>query len=200
MNEAILPAMVAAVGGTALGGTILVHEARAESAMRTSRVRLAITFPASADAIYAKAALSALSGTDPRLEYVFELDASNDGVRYFMLVPSAARVSVLAMLPIPGVEVGASRQLVVPRHVPGKGLRLLVGRDSVGNASNEVLGSGAHLHYRVDDRRSPCHAIGERARRAGCRWCGFVRRGAAHQCVHGPLVVTPGTRSKVFTK
>jgi hypothetical protein len=107
MNEAIIPAITAAVGGTALGGTILVHEVRAESAMRRSRVKLAITFPASADAVYAKAALSAIAGTDSRLEYVFELDATSDGVRYYLLVPAVARASVAAMLQgaLPGLRV-----------------------------------------------------------------------------------------------
>lgn len=107
MNEAIIPAMAAAVGGTALGGSILIHEARAESAMRASKVRLGITFPANADALYAKAALSAIAGTDSRLEYVFELDATDDGIRYYLLVPAAARVSVVSMLQgaLPGLRV-----------------------------------------------------------------------------------------------
>ncbi|HEY4810997.1 MAG TPA: hypothetical protein VIH71_08075 [Solirubrobacteraceae bacterium] len=107
MNEAIIPAMAAAVGGTALGGTILIHEGRAESAMRASRVRLKITFPVSADVLYAKAALGAIAGTDPRLEYVFELDATNDGVRYYLLVPAVARASVVSMLQgaLPGLRV-----------------------------------------------------------------------------------------------
>jgi hypothetical protein len=107
MNEAIIPAMAAAVGGTALGGAILIQEARAESAMRANRVRLKVTFPASADVLYAKAALNAIAGTDSRLEYVFELDATNDGVRYYLLVPAVARASVASILQgaLPGLRV-----------------------------------------------------------------------------------------------
>jgi hypothetical protein len=75
--------------------------------MRTSRVRLRLTFPASADPVHAKAALSAIAGTDYRLEYVFELDATDDGIRFYLLVPAVARASVVSMLQgaLPGLRV-----------------------------------------------------------------------------------------------
>jgi hypothetical protein len=107
MNEALTPAITAAVGGVALGGIIVVREARAEAAMRASRLRLKLTFPANADPVYAKAALSAIAGTDWRLEYVFELEATESGIAYFLYVPEVARASVISTLQgaLPGLRV-----------------------------------------------------------------------------------------------
>jgi hypothetical protein len=113
MNEAVIPAMAAAVGGTALAGTILIHEARAESAMRASRTRLQVTFPAGSDPASATAALSAIAGSDPRLEFVFELEATEDGVRYYLLVPKTAQASIGSMLQgaMPGLRVADTPSL-----------------------------------------------------------------------------------------
>jgi Helicase HerA, central domain/Type IV secretion-system coupling protein DNA-binding domain len=48
---------------------------------------------------------------------------------------------------IPGVEVGGSRQLAVPRYVPSTGRRLLIGRDGAGNERPVALSSeAARLH------------------------------------------------------
>jgi hypothetical protein len=49
--------------------------------------------------------------------------------------------------PVPGVEVGASRELLVPRHVPRKGgRRLLIGRDA-GGERPVVLSPEAATHH-----------------------------------------------------
>jgi hypothetical protein len=49
--------------------------------------------------------------------------------------------------PVPGVEVGASRELLVPRHVPREGgRRLLIGRDSDGERP-VVLSTEAAAHH-----------------------------------------------------
>jgi hypothetical protein len=49
--------------------------------------------------------------------------------------------------PVPGVEVGASRELLVPRHVPREGgRRLLIGRDSNGERP-VVLSAEAATHH-----------------------------------------------------
>lgn len=49
--------------------------------------------------------------------------------------------------PMPGVEVGGSRELTVPQHVPHNGRRLLVGRDSRGNERPvAITEASAQLH------------------------------------------------------
>lgn len=52
--------------------------------------------------------------------------------------------------PVPGVEVGASRELLVPRHVPrAGGRRLFVGRDSGGERPVVLSAEAAKLHMAV---------------------------------------------------
>jgi hypothetical protein len=106
VNDALIPAITAAVGGAALGGAILVSEARAESAMRASRVRLALTFPASVDPLHVKAALSAIAGISDRLELILETEATEGGIRHYLWVPAEVRVSVVSSLAgaLPGVR------------------------------------------------------------------------------------------------
>jgi hypothetical protein len=98
MNDALIPAIVAAAGGSALGAGVVIHEQRAETRMRASRVRLALTFPAGADPTAAKAALTGIAGLDWRTECVFEVQASEDGLRHYLLVPETIRASVVSTL------------------------------------------------------------------------------------------------------
>ena len=52
--------------------------------------------------------------------------------------------------PVPGVEVGASRELLVPRHVPrAGGRRLLIGRDSDGERPVVLSTEASKLHMAV---------------------------------------------------
>jgi hypothetical protein len=52
--------------------------------------------------------------------------------------------------PVPGVEVGASRELLVPRHVPRSGgRRLFVGRDSEGERPVVISAEASKLHMAV---------------------------------------------------
>jgi hypothetical protein len=52
--------------------------------------------------------------------------------------------------PVPGVEVGASRELLVPRHVPRKGgRRLLIGRDSDGERPVALSPEASRVHMAV---------------------------------------------------
>jgi hypothetical protein len=113
VNDAIIPSIVAAGGGGALFGGILIQERRADAAMRASRVRLSLVFPAGADPTHAMAALGSLAGGSDRLEYVFEVSASNEGIRHFLLVPAAAKASVVATLTgaLPGLRVAPAPAL-----------------------------------------------------------------------------------------
>lgn len=107
MSDAVLPAVIAAAGGGALGGAILISEARAERTMRASRQRLSLRFPTGVDPLAAKAALTALAGLDWQAECVFEVQASEDGIRHYLLVPAAVRASVTATLAgaLPGLRI-----------------------------------------------------------------------------------------------
>lgn len=106
MNDALLPAVVAAGGGSALAAGIYVHEARADAAMRASRGRLALRFPVGADTPQATAALAAMAGLSSRIECVLEVQASQDGIRHYLLVPSEVRRAVVATLTgaLPGLR------------------------------------------------------------------------------------------------
>jgi hypothetical protein len=51
--------------------------------------------------------------------------------------------------PVPGVEVGASRELLVPRHVPREGRRLFIGRDTNGERPVALSPQAASHHVAV---------------------------------------------------
>lgn len=97
MSDIIIPGLVAVAGG-ALGGGVLLHESREQAAMRASRTRLRITFPAGVDPQQARAALAGIAGTDYRLEYIFEVEATVEGIRHYLRIPEAARASVVSTL------------------------------------------------------------------------------------------------------
>ena len=106
MNGDLVPAMVAAGGGSAMLGGIWLREHRLEEAMRASRVRLALRFPLGADAAAAKVALSGIAGISDSVECVFEVAMTSEGVRHCILVPAAVRESVVSVLraALPGLR------------------------------------------------------------------------------------------------
>jgi type IV secretion system coupling TraD/TrwB family protein/uncharacterized protein DUF87 len=54
-----------------------------------------------------------------------------------------------AEVAVPGVEVGASRELLVPHHVPREGRRLFIGRDAGGERPVALSADAAKLHMAV---------------------------------------------------
>jgi hypothetical protein len=98
MNSDLVPAIVAAGGGSALMTGIWVYERRKDEGMRASRVRLALRFPAALDPVAAKAALSSLSGLSSDIELVFEVAAIAGRIEHFLAVPAAVRASVASTL------------------------------------------------------------------------------------------------------
>ena len=98
MNGDLVPAMVAAGGGSAMLGGIWLREHRLEEAMRASRVRLSLRFPMALDPVAARLALSAVAGVSERMELVFEVAVTSEGITHAVLVPRAVRSSVISGL------------------------------------------------------------------------------------------------------
>jgi hypothetical protein len=98
MNGDLIPAVAAATGGSALISGIWAYERRRDEKMRASRVRLALLFPASLDALTTTAVVSNLSGLPAEVELVFEVAADGDGIKHFLWVPAAVRASVVSTL------------------------------------------------------------------------------------------------------
>jgi hypothetical protein len=88
-------------------GFILAHEYRRDQRMRDSMVRLDMRFPLGADSASAKVALSGIASSSQSMEYVFEAAMTSEGVRHYVLVPSAVRESVMSVLraALPGLRV-----------------------------------------------------------------------------------------------
>ncbi|HYM55683.1 MAG TPA: hypothetical protein VES97_09985 [Solirubrobacteraceae bacterium] len=107
MKGDLAPAVIAAGGGSALMAGIWLHETRQAQAMRASRLRLGLRFPASLDPVGAKAALSGLSGLPDDAELLFETAAGAGGIKHFLWVPAAVRASAESILTgaMPGLRV-----------------------------------------------------------------------------------------------
>ncbi len=107
MNGDLIPALAAGGGGSVLIGGIWLHESRRAEAMRRSRVRLGLRFPANLDPLAAKAGLIGLSGLPEANEPLFEVAAGGDGIKHFLWVPAAVRASVVSVLTgaMPGLRV-----------------------------------------------------------------------------------------------
>lgn len=98
MAGELVPAVVAVTGGTALIGGIAIDEAKREGAMRGSRRTYSVIFPVGAKPEAALAALSAISGLDHRVEFVFEVVADGDGITHLLHLPKGAAAAVIDVL------------------------------------------------------------------------------------------------------
>lgn len=114
MNADLTPAVVAAGGGSLLMTGIWTYERRRDRAMRASRVRLSVRFPAGVEPASAVAALDSLSGLPWSAEVVFELSATEHGIEHAIWVPEAVRSPVESALTgaIPGLRLAEA----VPDH------------------------------------------------------------------------------------
>ncbi|UUY01809.1 hypothetical protein LRS13_13855 [Svornostia abyssi] len=98
MNGELIPALVAAGGGTALLGGIAWHEHSRERAMRASRVPRALRFPAASQEKDALALLGGLTGLGRECELVLDVIADSRGIRHVIHVPSARVQSIESYL------------------------------------------------------------------------------------------------------
>jgi len=98
VNSDLIPAIVAATGGSAMLGGIWLHEHRRDEAMRASRVRLGLRFPIGLEPIRAFAALDGLSGLPLSAELITEVVAGEGSIAHFLWVPASVQASVCSTM------------------------------------------------------------------------------------------------------
>lgn len=106
MNEALVPAVVAAAGGSATLAAITLSERRRDSAMRASMVPLGLRFPRELDSSAARAALDSLAGLPYTSELVAEVAAREGSITHALWAPAADVQSVRSSLAgaLPGIQ------------------------------------------------------------------------------------------------
>jgi hypothetical protein len=135
VNESLLPALVAASGGSAMIAAIAAREWRSQETMRRSRERLSLRFPLALDPKAATVSLGGLSGLTEQVELVFEVTASTEGIAHHLLVPEAVRGSVVATLSgaMPGLRADDAE---VPEGRASYALRVFVPTPTVLHSDN----------------------------------------------------------------
>jgi hypothetical protein len=110
MAGEVIPAAVAAGGGSALAAGIYLYERRREETMRASRTRLHVRFPLGLESRAAEAALTALSGLPDHVELIAETVAGANGIEHALYVPAAVERSATAALTstMPGLRLNPS--------------------------------------------------------------------------------------------
>jgi len=104
--QALIPAVVAAGGGSALMGSIVFYEYRREAQMRASRQAYSVIFPIGTTPEAAEAALKSLSGLNYTFELVSEVVADETGIHHLLHVPERVAASVIDQLSaaMPGIR------------------------------------------------------------------------------------------------
>lgn len=98
MSGELVPALVAAGGGSALLGGIAWHEYSRERSMRSSRRTWQLRFPEDIQPKEAVTALGGLAGMRRDGEVVFEVEADACGIRHLVHIPEAQTDSVASYL------------------------------------------------------------------------------------------------------
>jgi hypothetical protein len=146
VNDALIPAMVAAGGGSAMIAGIWLHEHRRDNAMRASMVPpLGMRFPCGLEPSQALAALDGLSGLPYTTEVIAEVAAREGSITHALWVPAAVRASVQSTL------AGAISSLRITEAAPPLedavtlSLRLFVPTSSVLSDENAISASRSLL-------------------------------------------------------
>jgi hypothetical protein len=145
VNSDLVPAVVAATGGSTMLGGIWLHEHRRDEAMRAGRVRLGLGFPIGLEPLRAFAALDGLSGLPHTQELVAEVVAGEGSIEHFLWVSPSVRSSVESILTgvIPSLRV--SEIAPAPDETATVALRLFVPTPSVLATDNAVAASRSLL-------------------------------------------------------
>ncbi len=154
MNGDLVPAISAATGGSALLGGILAYEHRRDQAMKASRVRLSLRFPARLEALRALAALDGLSGLPYTNELICETVARPGLTEHALWVPKATRASAISTLSgvVPSLRIGETTP--VSRELVTIALRLFVSTPSLLSTEQAVETSRSLLVGLADVRES----------------------------------------------
>jgi len=122
MKTELVPAVVAAVGGSAMLGAVVVTEARHEARMRAGRVPVGLTFPRGVEGRAVQRALDALGGLAPTNEIVAEVAASGQEIAHRLQLPEGVARDVATQLraAMPGLRVEPQE----PEPIEGVVLRL----------------------------------------------------------------------------
>jgi hypothetical protein len=154
MNGDLVPALAAAAGGSVLLGGVWAYERKHDEAMRSSRARLSLRFPAQLDPLRAYAAVNGLTGLAYRNELIAETAARPGSIEHFLWVPSKAQASVTATLSgvVPSLRVTEAPptsndpvMLALRLFVPTPSL---LATDNVGETSHALLAGLAALKER----------------------------------------------------
>jgi hypothetical protein len=146
MNSDVIPAAIAAAGGTALGASILAHERRRDRSMRAGRVRLVLRFPLGTTAIAAEAALAGLVGLGPDVELIAETIATVDGIAHALWVPAdnVAAVSAVLQASLAGLRL-TEDESAQNTTASSASLRMFVGTPTVLRTDQPDVGARAVL-------------------------------------------------------
>lgn len=122
MKTELMPAVAAAVGGSAMLSVVVVTEARQAARMRAGRVPVRLTFPRGVEGRAVQRALDALGGLAPTNEIVAEIAASGQEITHCLHLPESVRRDVATQLraAVPGLRVEAQE----PEPIEGVVLRL----------------------------------------------------------------------------
>lgn len=127
MSSALAPALIASIGGGGLLAVVVITETRRESAMRSSRVALGVTFPLDTSREAAERALTALAGLAPTVELVAEVAARGEEITHRLHLPEPLVGAVRAQLgaAVPGLRLQpeSSAPDLSPVLVLGVGVR-----------------------------------------------------------------------------
>lgn len=145
MNDTLVPALVAALSGSAMLGILWGYEARRDHGMRSGRVRLGLRFPIGLEPSQALAALDGLAGLPYTSELVAEVVAGEDSIAHFLWVPESVRASVQSTMTgvIPSLRITEAPPS--PDESVTLVLRLFVTTPSIFSADNAAAASRALL-------------------------------------------------------
>jgi hypothetical protein len=138
MNSDLVPAMVAASGGSVMIAGIHLWERKRDDAMRASMVPLSLRFPAGLEPSQALAALDGLSGLPYTTELIAEVAAREGAIAHAVWVPASVGASVQSTL------AGAISSLRITEAVPSPAdtvtlsLRLFVPSPSILSGENTI--------------------------------------------------------------
>jgi hypothetical protein len=106
VNDALIPAVVAAGGGSAMLGAIVTYERVRDRRMRASRQSYWLVFPRGTDPKDATAALRTLTGVGFTYEVVSEVVADEAGIHHLLHLPERVASTILDQLTasLPGLR------------------------------------------------------------------------------------------------